>query len=83
MSFNMNWFTLAGLIMSVESGITAIKHAVGTDAKAAAVGQLTTTVISGVEQLTGKAVVNDAKVQALIADVIAAIADAQDVKAKQ
>jgi len=83
MAFSLNWFTLAGLIMSVESGISAIKHATGAEGKAAAAGQLAQTVISGIEQLTGKDVVDDAKLQALITDVITAVSDAQDVKAKQ
>jgi hypothetical protein len=78
--FNLDWFTLAGLIMAVESGIGAVKKAQGVEAKATAVGQLTVVVLQGVEKLSGKDVVNDPKLQALVSDAIAAIADAKGVK---
>jgi hypothetical protein len=77
----VDWFQLAGLIMAVESGIGNIKHAVGKDAKAAAIAQLVDTVVHAVERLSGKTLVNDPQFHALINDVLSAIADAPGVKA--
>lgn len=78
----VNWLALLALVPKVEADVKAVQAALTIDDKAAAFGALAIDVVTGAEAVTGKALVDDAALAALVEDVKKAIKDAENLKPK-
>lgn len=76
----IDWTKILGLIPQLQAAIVEVQTAVGVQAEVKAYGDLATVGVEFAEAVSGKALVNDASLIALVADVVKLIADAEALK---
>lgn len=76
----IDWLKVIQLVAQVQAEVQALEAATTDDEKAKAVGELTKTSLALIEVFTQKDLVNDENFAALVADVVKAIHDAENLK---